>query len=451
MQSKACHQEGSTTVVRPSLLTRISALSVSAALILLTGCATKVQQADVRQAKEIPRGADAKPIQFKKVVVKLRRGEPIGESSVGLACLPTGTVEWKGGRVNITDDEFTEAFREELQKYNYPVVGDPNALFDDPSAWKAELLVAGQISKLQISACYPMAGFGNWRESKGGAYVRVNWQVYGQLERRVVYETSTEGSYESETAASFGIEKSLTNAFSIAVQNLLADPKFHELVMRRAPTHVAASAATTSQTGAAAVTGMSPIAISPPVGTSSSLTAARSATVTVFAGGGHGSGFLISPDGYVLTNEHVVREARFVTVRLANGREVLGDVVRTDAARDVALLKLREQNLPAAALASNYQPPIGADVYAIGTPRRENLDVTVTRGIVSAYRDERGRKYIQSDVQIHPGNSGGPLVGADGRVVGIAVQALLLGGASQNLNFFVPIDDAIAALNLTLR
>jgi S1-C subfamily serine protease len=75
----------------------------------------------------------------------------------------------------------------------------------------------------------------------------------------------------------------------------------------------------------------------------------------------------------------------------------------------------------------------------------------MTRGIVSAYRDERGQKFLQSDVQIHPGNSGGPLVTGDGRVVGIAVQGFMAGNASQNLNFFVPIDEAIAALNLQLR
>ena len=174
---------------------------------LLSGCAAPVRQAEVRQAREVARGVDAKPIQFKKVVVKLRRGEEIGKSHVGLACLSNGKVEWKGGQVNITDDEFTEAFREELEKYNYPVVGDPNALFDDPSSWKAELLVAGQVNKLDISVCYPMAGFGNLKDSKGGAFVRVHWQIYGQLERKVVYETTTEGSFQSDSSTTFGIEK----------------------------------------------------------------------------------------------------------------------------------------------------------------------------------------------------------------------------------------------------
>jgi serine protease Do len=407
----------------------------------LFGCATPVQQVPIQKAREVPQGSDAKPIQFRKILVKLRRGEEIGSNNVGLACIPRGKVEWKGGRVNITDDEFTEAFREELQKYNYPIVGDPNALFEDPSSWKAELLVAGQISKLDVRVCYPMAGFGNFKDSKGGAYVRVNWQIFGQLERKVVYEIATEGSFQSDNATSFGIEKSLTNAFAAAVQNLLSDEKFHSLVLRK----------TDSKVGLTSLSNNSVLNVKASDSSNASLTAARSATVTVFAGSGHGSGFIISPEGYVITNEHVVREARFVNVRLANGREIIGDVIRSNSPRDVALIKLREQNLPSAVLGLGYQPPVGVDVYAIGTPRRENLDITVSKGIVSAYRDDRGMKFIQSDVQIHPGNSGGPLVSADGRIVGVASRGFLLSGASQNLNFFIPIDDVTSALNISLR
>ncbi|WP_179958293.1 S1C family serine protease [Chitinimonas arctica] len=401
----------------------------------------------MHSALEVPRGVDAKPIQLKKVVVKLRRGEEVGKNYIGFACVPSGTVEWRGGRINITDDELTETFREELQKYNYPVVGDPNALFDDPSTWKAELLVAGQVNKLELSACYPLAGFGNYRDSKGGAYVQVAWQVYGQLERKVVYEVTTEGSYQSDSSAPMGIEKNLANAFGLSVQNLLADRKFNDLVTRRELGGKSVATGGINSIAEDSVTlnlkSASPLGVS--------LEAARNATLTVYAGSGHGSGFIISPEGYAITNEHVVREARFVTVRLANGRKIVADVVRADSARDVALLKLREENLPAATLARSTQPAVGTDVFAIGTPLRDELDITVTRGIVSAYRDDRGQKFLQSDAQVHPGNSGGPLVAADGRVVGIAVQGYMIGRASQNLNFFVPIDDAVAALRITFR
>lgn len=418
-------------------------LSFLTVLVLLQGCATDpVQKAEVKTARAIPSGADAKPIQFRRIVVKMRRGDPIGKSQLGPFCVPLETLEWRGGRVNITDDEFTETFREELQNANYPVVGDPNALFDDPSTWKAELLVAGLINKIEANACFPLVGLGgNFRDVKGGAFIRVNWQIFGQLERKVVYETTTEGSYETTETKSGGLSMLLTRAFAVAVQNLLADSGFHNLVLRPE----AQKGATLSEPA------YPPILLDAAPMASGSVANARAGAVTVLAGSGHGSGFVVSPSGYVITNYHVVKEARFVKVRLANGREILGDVIRTDPVRDVALIKTRESNIPSLSLRLNTSPNVGEEVYAIGTPLLEKLDVTVTRGIVSAYRDEGGLKYIQSDVQIHQGASGGPLVDKDGRVVGISVMALTRSGVSQNLNFFVPISDAVSRLRIDFK
>jgi hypothetical protein len=408
-----------------------------ASLLLIQGCgsAKSVQKAEVKVAREIPQGADVKPIQLRKIVVKMRRGEPIGQASTGTLCVPRETLEWRGGKVNITDDEFTEVFREELLKANYSVVGDPNALFEDPSAWKAELLVAGLINKIEANICFAL------RKSKGGSFIRVNWQIYGQLERKVIYETTTEGSYETDKLDSGGIPKFVTNAFAVAVQNLLADQGFHALVLRSKD----------QQAGALPEPVYTSVAIDRSPRILRGISDVRAAAVTVFAGRGHGSGFIISPSGYVLTNEHVVKEARFVKVRLANGREILGDVVRSDSARDVALIKVAETNLPCISLRLATAPNVGDEVYAIGTPLSEKLDVSVTRGIISAYRDEGGLKFIQSDVQVHPGNSGGPLVDKDGEVIGISVAGIMTGGVSQNLNFFVPIADAVSRLRIIFK
>jgi len=409
--------------------------------LFISGCATPVQQAVVKEARDIPTGADAKPIQFRKVVVKLRRGEPVGEMLGGLACLKqpfSGDLTWRGGRLQINDEEFTEVFRDELQKANYPIVGDPNALFEDPSAWKAEILVAGLITKMQMNACYPYSGWGNWKDSKGDAFVKVTWQIFGSLERKVVYEVTTEGSFSQKETSPQGIDRALVGAFAVATQNLLADKNFHDLISRKN---------TTTSNSSPSNEIASRIWIKKNQSTGS-VAQARDASVTVFAGTGHGSGFIISSEGLVLTNEHVVREARFVKVKLANGREVLGDVVRTNSVSDVALIKLREVNLPAVAIHEGTPPDIGDDVYAIGSPRDSKLDLTVSKGIVSSYRDIRNAKYIQSDVQIHPGNSGGPLVNKNGTVIGMAVAGMQVGGASQNLNFFIPIDIAMNAVNV---
>lgn len=400
-----------------------------------------VQKAEMKSAMNIPIGADVKPIQLRKVVAKMRRGEPIGMESAGWLCVQKNTLEWRGGQVNITDDRFTETFQEELQRANYSVIGDPNSLFDDPSSWKAELLVAGLINKIETNVCFPLGPWGNYKKVKGGAFIRVNWQVYGQLERKVIYETTTEGSFETMESSSGGAQLLLTNAFAAAVQNLLADPKFHNLVLRPKE----------QRAGSLPDPSYTSIVLDSPKVDMASAGEARIGAVTVFAGKGHGSGFIVSPSGYVITNYHVVKEARIVKIRLANGRELLADVVRTDSARDVALVKTTETNLPALPLRLNTSLNIGEEVYAIGTPILEQLDVTVTKGIISAYRDVEGLKYIQSDVQIHPGNSGGPLVDGNGKVVGIAVSALTLNGLSQNLNFFIPITEAVSRLRLSFK
>ena len=177
------------------------------------------------------------------------------------------------------------------------------------------------------------------------------------------------------------------------------------------------------------------------------MAAVRGAVVTVTFRDGHGSGFLVDPAGYVLTNAHVVEDARVATVRLATGREILGDVVRVEPERDVALIKLEEGQLPAVPVRA-LEPGIGEEVYALGAPLDEKLVGSVTRGVVSGYREIDGQRYIQSDVNTLPGNSGGPLVDGSGNVVGMTVMGRTENGAFVGINYFIPIGEALASLNL---
>ena len=409
---------------------------------LLGGCAVpEVKQAAVKTALDIPSGKDARPIQFKRIVVRLRRGEVFGKSLAGIFCFPQpgGDLTWQGGRVTLSSDDFTDVFREELQKYNYPIVGNPDALFEDPSEWKAELLVAGIIRKMEANICYPQAGFGNFRNSKGEAWIRVDWQIYSRLDRKVIHEVSTEGSFKSEQAKDGGSLDLLMNAFSIAVQNLLADSGFHKLVIREDARPSVASETTRINLGKKTNVFTRPI--------TENMNDVRLGVVTVFAGGGHGSGFFIGGEGYVLTNEHVVRAARYVKVRLLSGREIVGEVVRTDSARDVALINVEERGIASLPIQSG-ELGVGEEVYAIGTPLDQKLSTTVSRGIISAYRTEDGKKLIRSDVTVLPGHSGGPLLDKNGNVLGLAVSGQLVRGVPAGVNFFIPIGDAIRTLGL---
>ena len=162
-----------------------------------------------------------------------------------------------------------------------------------------------------------------------------------------------------------------------------------------------------------------------------------------------GTGFVISADGYVLTNHHVVDGADAIYVRLADRRELKASLVGSDEASDVALLKLEGKNFPTLQLGSSKTLKPGQWVVAIGSPF--GFDHSVTAGIVSAVgrasfdRTQQYVPFIQTDVAINRGNSGGPLLDTDGRVVGINSQIFSNTGGFMGVSFAIPIEVAMNA------
>ena len=158
-----------------------------------------------------------------------------------------------------------------------------------------------------------------------------------------------------------------------------------------------------------------------------------------------GSGFIVSPDGTILTNAHVVQDASEVTVKLTDRREFKAKVVGVDAQTDVAVLKIDAKDLPAVKLGNSKDLRVGEWVVAIGSPY--GFENTVTSGIVSAKSralpDGTYVPFIQTDVAVNPGNSGGPLFNLKGEVVGINAQIYSRTGGYQGLSFAIPIDTAL--------
>jgi len=159
---------------------------------------------------------------------------------------------------------------------------------------------------------------------------------------------------------------------------------------------------------------------------------------------GLGSGFILSKDGYIVTNNHVVDGASSVLVRMNDRREFEAEVVGTDPRSDLALLRVSGKDLPALSLAPDDELEVGEWVLAIGSPF--GLDYSVTAGIVSAKgrslpteQNENYVPFIQTDVAINPGNSGGPLFNLDGEVVGVNSQIFTRSGGSIGLSFAIPV------------
>jgi serine protease Do len=158
---------------------------------------------------------------------------------------------------------------------------------------------------------------------------------------------------------------------------------------------------------------------------------------------GAGSGFIVSPDGVILTNAHVVRDATEVTVKLQDRREYRARVLGSDPKTDVAVLKIDAHNLPVVPIGNSTNLKVGEWVLAIGSPF--GLESTVTAGVVSAKSrsiDDSAVPFIQTDVAVNPGNSGGPLFNTRGEVVGINSQIYSQTGGYQGLSFAIPINVA---------
>ncbi|MBK1717948.1 DegQ family serine endoprotease [Thiocystis violacea] len=162
-----------------------------------------------------------------------------------------------------------------------------------------------------------------------------------------------------------------------------------------------------------------------------------------------GSGFFVSPDGYVLTNSHVVEGADEIVVRASDRREFVAKLIGTDKRSDIALLKVEGEGLPAARIGSGKDLAVGEWVLAIGSPF--GFEASATAGIVSA----KGRSlptenyvpFIQTDVAINPGNSGGPLFNLQGEVVGVNSQIYSRTGGFMGLSFAIPIEVAMDVVN----
>ncbi len=157
---------------------------------------------------------------------------------------------------------------------------------------------------------------------------------------------------------------------------------------------------------------------------------------------GVGSGFILSADGYIMTNAHVVEGADEVLVTLTDKRELKAKIIGFDKRSDVALVKIEATGLPAVKLGDVGRLKVGEWVMAIGSPF--GLENTVTAGIVSAKQRDTGDylSFIQTDVAINPGNSGGPLINMRGEVVGINSQIYSRSGGFMGISFAIPIDEA---------
>lgn len=402
--------------------------------LLLAGCnSVPVKQVAQNEPIQINNPSELKPIAITKVVGKMKRGADIGDVQGGLLCVFLGNLNWKsGGKVNLSSEELVDVFRDELETNGWPVVGSTDNLFEGYDVSGAEILVAAKVKEIHANICYPYSGLGDISSSKGAMRLAAEWQIYSPATKSIIATIETEGSTEVKDVQNGGQDSLLTNAFAIAVNNLLADEEFLSLVKRKD-----ASAYVIDEGKRVAI----PNKYVAYKSTQDVINKVKDSTVTIRVAGAHGSGFVIGDGTKILTNAHVVGQAKNVTVITEAGDSFQAEVVSVSKLRDVAVLKSPKKMKPLYIYSNKLAA--GSEVYAIGSPLKEELSGTVTKGIISGYREIDGLKWIQSDVPISPGNSGGPLVDSKGRIVGISTAGYQYGGSQVGINLFIPIEEAL--------
>ncbi|MDK2777295.1 MAG: trypsin-like peptidase domain-containing protein [Pseudomonadota bacterium] len=309
------------------------------------------------------------------------------------------------------------------------------ALFKNQQSKSTDLSLGGVIKDVFLENC-------GINQTFNKTYVEIEWQLFSNLERRVVYKTTTRGYNENwgDTPRTHGGQESMAAATDDALKRLFSDQAFIENFYATLPQQPVSKYHSELS--------LSLHRAKPRDNFVKSVNNLKDSIVTVRTSSGHGSGFIISNQGHALTNYHVVGENQ--QVLLINGdKQAYATVLYKDKVRDLALLKTDSRNFSQPISAINPEVFTGESVYIIGTPLTEELDHTVTRGIISGIRMQNSMKFIQTDAAVNPGNSGGPAFNEKGEIVAIAVAGMFTdNGASLNMNFLIPIQEALDSMNI---
>lgn len=377
------------------------------------------------------------------VKVAMLPGDELGHSSFGAFCSGVQPMTAGDGFMKNYGGFVSTVVAQTLKKNGYPLVGlGKTSAFDTEQNVAPDFRVGGILKELRMEVCQT----GN--NAEGWIYAKIDWALYSEKAKRVVFSQTTEGLVKSNDK----IPDMPTKAITVSVENLLAAPEF--LAALQAPQEAAAEAPAPGAMSAAApvtpeagghsleITGAKPL----PGGAQKNQAKLRAAVVTLETANGSGSGFYIDREGYLLTDFHVIDGAKFVKVKMANGDKLVAQVVKVSERDDVALLKSVSVDFDPLAIRPDVLD-VGEEVYAIGTPLGV-LTSTMTRGVLSADRSIQGVHVLQSDAAITFGSSGGPLLDAEGRVIGLSKS---VSKVAQGFNLFIPIQDALRVLGVSIK
>lgn len=374
--------------------------------------------------------------EFARVRSAIPVGDKVGYSASGMFCTGRHEVRATAALEQINSGQAALAFRAEAAALNMPSPTATMSAFDEAAPkTEPDYRVGGVLQSLAFDEC------ASGGDRKGSVSVTVKWEIFAPKLQKVVLTKVTSGSVSVDSFEAVNGRDFESRAYRAALHALLTDAELTALRPVDGP-----SATATASAGAGATLPALHLKSAPalPGGSQANAPVLRQAVATILHDNITGSGFYIA-DGYLLTNHHVVGSTHYVKVKLASGRVIVGEVVRDDVRRDVALIKTEPVADVKPLHVSVAEAPVGEDVFAIGSPLGQELAGTFTRGVLSGVRENNGLEYLQSDVAVNHGNSGGPLLDGTSTVIGMTVSGI---ERANGLSFFIPIREAANSLQI---
>lgn len=306
-------------------------------------------------------------------------------------------------------------------------------------------LVGAEITKFNINLLLDK-GLDGDDEIKGTTVMDINWKVLDKKTNRVVLTHSNKNEAHYRLSR-FNKYPDNLMVFEEALYEFLRNSAFNELLNN---SEVSIDYAMTSDSSSNEQRIITNPVIPDFERLSDMIKFANPACVTIITDGGFGSGVVINSEGYVLSAYHVVEGVNQIDVKFSNGLTLNADIIAYDSTNDIVMLDINGSGFPALPVSTAKDVPLGEEVITIGTPASIDLGQSIAKGLVSGKRLIEDRVYLQADIAVSPGNSGGPLLNAKGEIVGI-VQSKIVTEGVEGIGFALPMDKALEMLNLKVN
>jgi S1-C subfamily serine protease len=322
-----------------------------------------------------------------------------------------------------------------------------------------DILVGGKVTDFKLTKTQE-AGFFSYSTPEYTATASINWQFYDKHSEQVIYKATHTNEYSFTSSSS---ATTLTEFFNSITENLYelvsTDNEFREIIenyernvgVPNATNNITSESGSTNvQKSYTTVTVIPKVVLPTFEGFEDLVQVATKASVTIITDEkSHGSGFVLSKNGYIITNHHVIDSSESIQVKFSNGMVLDGQVRSSSKKYDLALIKVNVDGLTSLPISlASTDASIGQEVFVVGSPGDQDLGQSVTKGIISGKRNIDEVKTFQTDTKVSPGNSGSPLIDLNGNVIGV-VNMKVIGHGIEGISFAVDSKYIFSVLGVT--